>query len=330
MTTLTTLEWDAAAALVNAARRVLVLTHVDPDGDAFGSMLGLAAALRQLGKDVITAVDGGILPEFRFLPGADQVQPALDGVRVDLTIAVDCGDESRMGAVGRAARACGAPLINLDHHRTNTRFGTANLVDPRTVAAAEGVMDWLLRLGVTIDHPIALCLLTGLVTDTLCFRTDNVTAQTLSKAQVLMAQGVSLAEIVQRTVNWRPLAGLRLWSLALPTVQFEEHVMWAVITQPMFHAAGFASVDDAGLVSLLIQTAGVAVAVVFKEKPDGAVEIGIRAAPGYDTSDIAVQLGGGGHPAASGATVREGLETAVPRVIALFKDLVRRNGPPLS
>lgn len=327
---LTTMEWDRAAELVARARAVLILTHVSPDGDAIGSMLGLAHALRGLGKHVITAVDGGVPADLVFVPGAEAVHAALNGAAVDLTIAVDCGDELRMGRVGQVARAAGAPLINLDHHRTNTQFGDVNLVDAATVATAEGVLDWLDRLGVTIDPTTAYCLLTGLVTDTLCFRTDNVTGATLGKAQRLMAAGAPLAEIVQRTVNRRSFAGLRLWAVVLPTVRLEDHVIWAVIRQAMYAEAGYTAEDDAELVSTLIQAEEAYISVVFKEKRDGAVEIGMRAVPGFDTSAVAVALGGGGHMLASGATVCEPLETLVPRVVEMLKAEARRGTPPVQ
>lgn len=326
---MTTLDWHKANALVAQAQRILILTHVNPDGDAFGSMLGLARALQNQGKHVITAVDGGVLPEYQFLPGAEHVHAELNGAAldIDLTIAVDCGDESRMGAVGKAARDAGTPLVNLDHHRTNTLFGDANLVDPGTVAAAEGVRDWLREMALPLDADSALCLLTGLVTDTLCFRTSNVTAETLATAQELMQFGASLADIVQRTVNRRPYAGVRLWSVVMPTVEMQDHVIWAVITQDRYVQADYDDRDDAGLVSMLVQTDEAYIAVVFKEKEPGVVELGIRAVPGFDTSEVAVALGGGGHPAASGATVHEPLETLVPRVIDMFKDVVRNSTP---
>jgi len=321
------MDWDKAAALLATARRVLVLTHVSPDGDAIGSMLGLASALRGLGKEVQTAVDEGVPSDLAFLPGSAAVHAALDSVQTDLVIAVDCGDESRMGEVGQAARRSGAPLINLDHHRTNTLFGDANLVDAATVASAEGALDWLDRLGAPIDRVTAFCLLTGLVTDTLCFRTDNVSSDTLGKAQRLMTCGASLTEIVQRTVSRTSYAGLRLWGLVLPTVRLEGGVIWAAITREMFAQAGYGGHDDAGLVSALVQADAAWMAVVFREKEDGAVEIGIRAVPGFDTSEVAVALGGGGHTLASGATVREPLATLVPRVVAMLQDAVRAGAP---
>jgi len=317
------MDWSKATRLVADAQTVLVLTHVGPDGDAIGTMTGLTHALRALGKDVRMAVDGGVPRKLAFLPGADEVHAALDEVAVDLVIAVDCGDESRMGAVGQAARRSGAPLINLDHHRTNTLFGDANLVDLDTVAAAEGVLDWLDYMDVTLNHTAAYCLLTGIVTDSLCFRTDNVTAGTLGKAQRLMGYGVSLSEIVQQTVNRSTYAALRLWSQVMPTVRLDEHVIWAVIRQEMFRQADYPGHDDAGLVSTLVQTDEAYIAAVFKEKPDGAVEIGFRSVPGFDTSEVAVALGGGGHPLASGATVEEPLAVLVPRVIEMLKKAIR-------
>ena len=321
------MDWNEAAALLASARRVLVLTHVNPDGDAIGSMLGLANALRGLGKDVQTAVDGGVPSDLAFVPGSAAVRAELDAVRTDLVIAVDCGDEARMGQVGQVARRGGAPLINLDHHRTNTLFGDANLVDPTTVASAEGVLDWLDRLGAPIDRVTAFCLLTGLVTDTLCFRTDNVSSDTLGKAQRLMACGASLTEIVQRTVNRTSYAGLRLWGLVLPTVRLEGGVIWAAITREMFVQAGYDGHDDAELVSTLIKADEAFIAAVFREKGDGAVEIGMRAVPGFDTSEVAVALGGGGHTLAAGATVREPLATLVPRVVAMLQEAVRAGAP---
>lgn len=325
------LDWNEASDLVAQAQSILVLTHVGPDGDAIGSMLGLTHALRSMGKTVMTAVDGGVPDRLAFVPGSAATFPALDCTMVngaiDLVIAVDCGDESRMGQVGQVAVQNGTPLINLDHHRTNSLFGQANLVDLNTVAAAEGVLDWLDRMDITIDSVAAFCLLTGLVTDTLCFRTDNVTSDTLGKAQRLMALGAPLAEIVQRTVSRKSLAGLQLWAQVLPTMTIEDHVVWTVITQDMYRAINYPDWDDAGLVSTLVKAEDAYIAVVFKEKPDCTVEIGMRAVPGFDTSEVALALGGGGHALASGATIDEPLDTLVPKVVKMLRKAVEQGNP---
>lgn len=325
------LDWQLAGDLVTGAQTVLIVTHVQPDGDAIGSMLGLAHALRGQGKTVVTAVDEGVPENLAFLPGAADVYASLEDVPglpvFDLIIAVDCGDETRMGEVGHAALATGKPLINVDHHRTNTLFGQANLVDLTTVATAEGVLDWLDRLGIAIDPVTAYGLMTGIVTDTLCFRTDNVTSQTLGKAQRLMADGAPLGEIVQRTVSRTSYQSLQLWGMVLPTVRLEHHVIYAIITQAMYQAIDYPEFDDAGLVSTLVTVEEAYIAVVFREQPDGAVMVGMRAVPGFDTSEVAVALDGGGHALASGATVNEPLATVVPRVVALLQDAVRKGDP---
>lgn len=318
-----TLDWDEAAVLLGGATNVVIVTHVNPDGDAIGSLLGLAWAFRQIGRRVTLAVDGGVPEQFQFLPGAGDVLSQLNGVSADLVVAVDCGDESRMGQVGAAAVAGGVPLINLDHHVTNTRFGTANLVDPGTVASAEGIFNWLPRLNVSLDETIATCLLTGLVTDTLCFRTHNVTAEVLGKAQRLMAAGASLSDITQRTMMRKPYAALHLWALVMPTIHLEDGVIWAVIDRQARRTADYTGDGDGGLVSLLVSADEAVVAVVFREQDDGRVELGLRAVPGFDVSGVAAALGGGGHPLASGATIDGPLSAAVERTLTLLHQAVQ-------
>lgn len=324
------MEWNKAAQLLDPVHNIVLITHISPDGDAIGASLGLAWALRQLGKTVTVAVDDGVPSFLRFLPGASDVRTKLDGLTPELIIAVDCADESRMGKVGEQARVHNVPLINLDHHVTNTRFGDANLVDIETVAAAEGIYDWLPRLGVTLDEPIATCLLTGIVTDTLCFRTNNVTAAVLGKAQALMAAGAPLNEITQRTVMRKPYNALRLWAKVMPTVQLEGGLIWAVIDQQARAAVKMANGGDGGLVGLLVSADEANIAAVFRENDDGRVEMGFRAVPGFDVSTVALALGGGGHPLAAGATIDGPLDDAVARTLKMLRKAAQAGTPLVS
>jgi phosphoesterase RecJ-like protein len=279
--------------------------------------------MRQLGKQVTPAVDGGVPPALRFLPGAEEVLATLGEVTPDLVIAVDCGDAGRMGQAGVAATASGAPLINLDHHVSNTLFGTANLVDPATVSSTELILDWLPRLGVSLDTGIATCLLTGLVTDTLCFRTDSVTAAVLGKAQRLVEAGAPLSDITQRTLLTKPFADLRLWAEALHTVQMDEGVIWVALDRQTRDRVQATDNGDAGLVSFLVTAEEATVAAVFREKDDGRIEMGFRAKPGFDVGRVAVALGGGGHVLASGATVDGPLDVAIGRALPLLKQAAK-------
>lgn len=320
------MDWEKARKLVNDARQIVVLTHISPDGDAFGSMLGVVNAMRNLGKSAVGAVDGGLSAAFRFLPGAGLVRADLDGVSADLVIVTDCSDERRIGAVGKTARALGVPIINLDHHRTNTLFGDANLVDAETVASAEGVLDWLDNLDVALTPEVAQCLLCGLVTDTMCFRTNNVTAVTLGKAQRLMAAGGDLSEIVQRTVSRIPTAVIRLWAQVMPTVRIEDRVIWAKISRAAFREAGAEDGEDGGLVSLLLQAEDARIACVLREE-DSNIDLSLRAVPGFDVASVAVRLGGGGHLLAAGATLPGPLDEAEARVIPLLKEAAQAVSP---
>jgi bifunctional oligoribonuclease and PAP phosphatase NrnA len=123
-------------------------------------------------------------------------------------------------------------------------------------------------------------------------------------------------------------AEMHLWSIVLPTIQIEDHIIWAIVTREMYEHAGLIGHDDGGLVSKLIQVDEAYISAVFKQKEDGGIEIGFRGVPGFDTANVAVALGGGGHKLASGATVHEPLDTLVPRVIEMLKVEVR-NGKPV-
>ena len=325
------MDWSKAAELIRNSTKILIVTHVSPDGDAIGSLLGLGIALKEMGKTVTMAVDGGVPLALRFLPGAGEILASVKpGLQVDLFIAVDCGDAERTGKVGAQGFAFNVPTINLDHHRTNTNFADANLVDENTVAAAEGVLDLLDRLGVAPSAAVAECLLCGVVTDTLCFRTSNVTSATLGKAQRLMAAGADLSGIVQRTVSHLSTAALKLWKQVMPTVCLEDHVVWATITLAMRQDSGYIDGADGGLVSLLIQADEAYVSCVLREKEDNTVELSIRAVPGFDVSDYSLSLGGGGHTLAAGATVKGSLAEVEALVIPTLKAIAKAGKPLYS
>jgi phosphoesterase RecJ-like protein len=323
------MDWDKAKALLDGAQRIILLTHITPDGDAIGSSLGLGHALRARGKQITWVVDEGAPGNLRFLPGADQIQKSLNGAQADLAIVTDCSDERRMGEAGKAVRALNLPLINLDHHITNTLFADANLVDALTAAAAEGVLDWLDHLEIPLTPDAAQCLLCGLVTDTLCFRTDNTTAATLGKAQRLMTAGGDLSAIIQRTVSRIPAAVIRLWGLVMPTVRLEDHVIWVKIAQAASRMAGAPDGKDGGLVSLLLQADEAYIACVLTES-EAVTEISLRAVPGFDVSGVALSLGGGGHKLAAGAPVDGTLDEVEARVIPLLKAAARAGKPKIT
>ena len=323
MTTIPAPQWREASQAIEEASSIVLVTHVNPDGDAIGSLLGLSNALQAMGKTVTAAVDGGVPDFLAFLPGAAGVVASLEQGEWDLMISTDASDEERTGLVGSYARAHSKQVINLDHHVTNTLFGQIHLVVPEAVSATEIVFLWWKHLGIALDRVVTMPLLTGLVTDTMGFRTSSVKADTLGIAQALMQAGASLTEVTARTLDSKPYKAIDLWKLALPTTELEDGVIYATATLDMLMKTGMDESVTGGLVSFLLQVEEAMVAVVFKQKALDQVEISLRAKRGYDVAKVAHELGGGGHTQASGATVKGNLEEVLQKVLPMLHGVVR-------
>lgn len=317
--TTTNPNWADATAAIDNAGRVLLVTHLNPDGDAIGSLLGLANGLRERGIVFDMAVDGGVPGFLSFLPGADGVLPALTEGEWDVMVSLDSSDEERTGACGVYGRAHSKTVVNLDHHPTNTMFGDIHIVVPTAVAATEIVYTWLQEMNQSVTVDVARPLLTGLITDTRGLRTSNVRADTLGLAQRLMEAGASLTEITLRALDTRTYNEIDLWKQAMPSVRMDGAVISANVTVDNLRAAGLDEVTDANLVSMLLSVDTAMISVVFQETFDGAVEISLRSKPGYDISWVALECGGGGHRQAAGATIPGSLAAVRAKVMPLLQ-----------
>lgn len=305
-------------ALISEAQRILLICHVNPDGDAIGSLLGMGWALRKMGKQCVLACSDPVPPTYHYLPGSETVTSEPQG-SFDLVITLDASDLRRVGPVYTSLDLSGVPIINIDHHITNVGFGTVNLVDPQATSTAEVVLALLRRLGVELDQTIATCLLNGIVTDTRGFSTPNTTRRAMEAAITLMDAGAPLAKVTDQVFNRRPLAEVRLWAEALRTVRLEGPIIWAEITPAMRLACGFTDSGDAGLANFLITANEADIAVVFNQQADGKIDVGMRAVPGVDVSAVALEFGGGGHPQAAGFSINGSLPEVRERVIAALK-----------
>ncbi len=316
------------------AQSLLCISHVNPDGDAVGSLLGMGWLLRRLHKEPVLALQDVPPPEFAWMPGMETLLTAQSpaypqAVRetpFDVVVCLDASSQDRMGNAYNPSVHGSAPLVVIDHHVTNTYFGHINWVDTGCAATCQMVAYLAQALGVPLQGELAECLLTGLVTDTLCFRTSNTDERVLAVATQLVQGGANLAQITERTINRRPFSLLRLWGLVLPQVRLEDRVIWATVSQNQLQEAGHRS-HDTHLSSLLITADEADISAVFLEKAvdDGvpAVECSFRAKPGFDVSRIALQLGGGGHPPASGCTISGPLEEVAAKVVPLLQEVRR-------
>ncbi len=323
MTTPNTTNWTEAAYAIEQAKSILVVTHLNPDGDAIGSLLGLVNALRDSGKKVDAAVDGGVPDFLEFLHGSKTVRDVLASGEWDVMVSVDSSDEARSGLVGVYGRAHSKVVINLDHHATNTLFGNIFLVKVDAVSATEVVFDWLSHMNLPLTRDIAMPLLTGLVTDTIGLRTSNVRPRTLQIAMQLMDTGASLTEVTARTLDTKSYNTIELWKHAMTSVSLKHGIIEATVTQSDLKNARISEMTDGGLVQLLITVNEAMVAVVYKELHDGNVELSFRSKLGYDVAKVAFNLGGGGHKQASGATIPGPLDAAKARVTLLLQAAVK-------
>jgi len=296
---------------IKRASRVLLVSHIRPDGDAIGSLLGLGLALQSAGRQVQMVLSDGVPHSFSHLEGSDQVVNKPDG-DFDLIIVLDCSELSR---VGRALDGYPAPDVNIDHHVTNVNFAKLNLVDTQAVATAEIIASNLDIWGLPVTRQVSDALLTGLITDTIGFRTSNMTAQALRLAADLIDHGSDLPFLYNKALVQRSFEAARLWGAGLSLLTRQGPLVWTTLTLADRKAARYPGRDDADLVNILSSISDAAVALIFVEQPNGRVKVSWRAQHGFDVSQIAVSFGGGGHPAAAGAEIEGDLESVQNRVI---------------
>ncbi len=325
----------AAQDRILQAGRVVVVTHVAPDGDAFGSLFGMGQILGHMGKsDVTLACDDPVPEAYHFLALSGQVVNRLEPVSpadpFDLIITVDCSDAARGGQTLKHAWMESTPLVNIDHHVTNTCFGVENLVDAEAAATTEVLYRLALSWDIAITAPLALALLTGLVTDTLCFRTANVTPTVMRTAIELMQAGADLTLITSQTVNRKPFEEIRYWGQLLSTARLDGRVASVHASAADRRDGGYGVEGDASIVAFLNTAWEADIAASFVEKDNGEVEISLRAKPGYDVSRVALNLGGGGHAAAAGCTLGGPLEPVMDRVLQMLQATQERStgNPP--
>jgi phosphoesterase RecJ-like protein len=315
---------DTIRRTLEQADKVLVITHIAPDGDAIGSLTATGVALRQLGKDFTLVCDDGIPKRYRYLALSGEVKTAPDlSNRYDLVIALDCGDTERMGQAYSALPQPKPPVINIDHHITNTLFGHINLVMVKASATTEILYELFPELGLELTPDLSTCLLSGLVTDTLGFRTASVTSDTLRVASELVDNGVDLFTVITKALDLKELSTLLVWQMGLSNLKLEDGVLWTTISNEERIQAGHNGTSSFGLGNMMANVYQAAMSAVILELSDGRISVGFRCRPPFSVSELATELGGGGHHQASGCTIDGPLEVAEMLVVARSKETIR-------
>lgn len=314
----------ALLAVLAQSERVLLLSHVNPDGDAIGSLLGVWHVLQAMGKTAIPLASSALPDVVEVLPGIEHVQIYERGMalpQVDLIWLVDTASLARVGPIydDHAATLAQYPLVIVDHHATNEGEGKINLIDSGAASCAELVYTLVRAMNAPLPPAGATCLLLGMTTDTQSFQTSSTRAQTLRVAGELMEAGASQQKVVRKIYYATPYSTAQLIGLSLSQLQREDGLMWTEITQAMMQqtGAGDGAYDD--VLMIMQRIAGMRACVLFKEQEDGTVKISLRSTPDVNVAVIAKLWGGGGHAQAAGATLHMDMAAARREVLPVMQ-----------
>lgn len=314
-------EWREARQAIDSAREIVLACHQGPDGDALGSMLALQLALKKRGMNAIASWGSQpfVVPKsLGFLPGLDGLsKPEKVPAAPELMITFDCGSFERLGTLETNAKAA-KQVICVDHHATNERFGTINLIDPQTAASAALTHRLIKELEIPLDRDIATCLYTGILTDTGSFKYRNTTSEIHAIAGDLLDQGVAHDEISRIVYDTHPVGYLKVLATALERAELipDASMIWTWVTREDLKRNGIGPEDTDALIDA-IRTADVAeVAAVLKELPEGNYKVSMRAKSVADVGALCESFGGGGHALAAGYTAPEKDPRAIANVIA--------------
>ena len=289
--------------LFQSRRQFAVISHINPDGDAYGTSLGLAWTLKAMGKEVRVLNQDGMLPNFRYLPGADWVEPTPEGpLREDWPLlAVDTSTYDRLGA--KLVRTGRRPDLNLDHHATNEAYGQHNWIIRDSPASAQVLAELIHELGLPLTREAAINLYVGLMTDTGSFRYRGTSPATFTVAARLVGAGADPSYLADQSYRRAPLGEFKLMREVLNVTEFyaDYRIATYTLTSEMFERTGTNPDQVEGFLDMLQTVETVEVAFMLQALPDGVTRVSLRSRARIDVSELAAQIGGGGHKLAAGA-----------------------------
>ena len=297
-------DLSAICRILREKDRFLVACHENPEGDAIGSELALALALRKMGKTATVLNADPVPGNLLFLPGADTVVFEGDGSRYDVAVVLDCGSPERTGRVAPELRKCPL-LVNIDHHRTNGDRGELSLVDPDAAATGLLIHRVLSAMGYDICLDVATNIYVAVLTDTGSFHYSSSSPEAFEVAGEMVRRGVDPWAVAERVYETQSAHRLRLLGRVLDSLEVSAGGKVASITTMRETLREFAAGKDAleGFINYPRSIVGVEVAVSFREEEGDVFRVSFRSKGRVDVSAVAARFGGGGHRNAAGCTV---------------------------
>ena len=316
---------------LKGSKAILAATHMNPDGDAVGSLIAIGLALKAINKQTTLVNESPIPAVYRFLPGIGKiVREPTPEIAYDTAVVLDCSALTRIGKIADVVDQIPV-VINLDHHPTNTRFGEHCLVDPAACATAEIVYRLVKRLGVFIDKDIATAIYTGILTDTGSFRFSNTNRSAFAICNEMIIAGVEPYEVARHVYGTYSLGRIKLLNRALDSIEISDNGKLSVMTlsQKMLAETGTQPEDIDGLIHYARRIEDVKVAALIQElqrdgDSNGGVHrfhVSLRSDGEVDVAAIAATFGGGGHTNAAGFNVRSTLSDVKSQIASLAGDL---------
>ncbi|WP_028583573.1 DHH family phosphoesterase [Desulfogranum mediterraneum] len=300
---------EALIRAIAQADNIVLATHINPDGDAMGSLLGLSDILEQMGKRVFAYLEQPVTPLYRFLPGCSAVRTELSDLAAFrreagesiLAISLDCGDRGRLGKNHGVLEKI-RPFAVIDHHQGNPGFGDINWVESGRSSTGEMVYDLATALGAEVSEEAAECLYVAITTDTGSFKYSSTSAHTMDVARALIQRGVQPEQVSSSLYDNYTLGRLQLMQEVLATLEMFNRDRIAVIrvTQNMLERTYTTMEDTEHFINLPRSVRSVRVAVFLKEVNRGLISVSMRAKGKCDVAVVAAGFGGGGHRNASG------------------------------
>lgn len=316
------MNFNDVEELIKNSKKILIISHINPDGDALGSTCAMyQAILNRFKKKADMCALSYLSPVYKFLPNIELAKQSYDTSLVyDLVITVDVADIKRVGDM-KILFDKSKTTINIDHHKTNNNFGDYNYVSAQKSSTGEVLYNLFKNSGWKIDKPTAECLYTAILTDTGGFRFDNTTDEVLSIASELVKLGASPSEIFANCYENKSKNFVLFQNYCINKSEFieDDKIAYTLIYKRDFERFGAKDDYTEGLAEQLRAISTTDLAFIIKEvEPNKLCKVSMRSKK-YDVAQICSAFGGGGHSRASGCTIRSNMETALKKILAEIK-----------